>query len=173
MHIIIGLLTSIAGLVWALHALQRAGLDLNALNPFTWLRRRHWAKQHAAHLGLTVRHVMDIAALALMHTAKLKGELTRETKTELISLYQSTFKTDEREARDLFDASAFKLRDDQFHRHSQTFAEQHWKQLDQAQASQILALVQRVAHLEGAATAAQQTWIAQLGGKSTAAQSGW
>ncbi|WP_255990616.1 hypothetical protein [Chitinolyticbacter albus] len=174
MHIVIGLITAIAGLVWALHSLQRAGLDLNAFNPFTWLHRRQWARKQAAHLGLTVKEAKDIAALALLHTARLKGELTRETKAELLGIYQNTFKTDEREARDLFDASAFKLRDDQFHRHSQAFAQAQWKTLDQAQAQQILGQIERVAQLEGPATAPQQAWITQLTAKpATAPQSGW
>ena len=34
MHIIIGVITAIAGFMWALHSLQNAGVDLNAFNPF-------------------------------------------------------------------------------------------------------------------------------------------
>lgn len=44
MHILIGLITAIAGLVWALHSLQNAGVNLNGFNPFYWMRRRKWEK---------------------------------------------------------------------------------------------------------------------------------
>lgn len=42
MHIVIGVISALAGLCWALIALQRSGLDLNELNPFLWARRRKW-----------------------------------------------------------------------------------------------------------------------------------
>ena len=54
MHIIIGLITAIAGFIWALHSLQNAGFDLNALNPFTWARRRKWEMQ----LGTKPMHAL-------------------------------------------------------------------------------------------------------------------
>lgn len=40
MHIIIGVITAIAGLLWALNRLNESGFNLNSLNPFLWARRR-------------------------------------------------------------------------------------------------------------------------------------
>ena len=37
---LIGFITALAGLIWALHSLQNAGVNLNAFNPFYWARRR-------------------------------------------------------------------------------------------------------------------------------------
>ena len=45
-HIVIGVLSAVAGLIWAMVALQRSGLDLNALNPFLWHRRSQWKKKY-------------------------------------------------------------------------------------------------------------------------------
>jgi hypothetical protein len=47
MHYLIGLITAVAMLIFALSRLQRAGLDLNALNPFLWYRRAQWKKLYA------------------------------------------------------------------------------------------------------------------------------
>jgi len=42
-HIIIGVITAIATLVFALNRLQDSGVNLNSFNPFFWARRRAWA----------------------------------------------------------------------------------------------------------------------------------
>ena len=38
MHIVIGILTAVAGLFWAISALQNSGA-IDSLNPFLWRRR--------------------------------------------------------------------------------------------------------------------------------------
>ena len=91
MHILIGLITAVAGLIWALHSLQNAGVNLNAFNPFTWMRRRKWEKQ----LGIKPMHAltssMDAAALLVVAVAKEHGDITRESKLEILSLFEKEF----------------------------------------------------------------------------------
>ena len=40
MHYVIGFITALAALLFALRKLQEAGVDLNAFNPYVWWRRR-------------------------------------------------------------------------------------------------------------------------------------
>ena len=45
MHIVLGVLSAVAGLIWAIVALQRSGFDPASLNPFLWYRRSQWRKK--------------------------------------------------------------------------------------------------------------------------------
>ena len=111
MHIIIGLITAIAGFIWALHSLQNAGFDLNALNPFTWARRRKWEMQ----LGTKPMHALtdsiEAAALLVVSIAKADGEITRDTKMEMLDLFENEFGISRNKAIGLFSASTFMLKE--------------------------------------------------------------
>lgn len=111
MHIVIAFLTAIAGLIWALWRLQQSGVDLNSFNPFYWMRRRAWAQQ----VGTKPRHQltkpMDAAAAILLGAIKTEGEISREQKQSLISLFEHKFHLTANQARDLFSATAFMLQD--------------------------------------------------------------
>ena len=66
MHIVIGLLTTLAGLVWALHALQNAGFDLNSLSPFYYARRRKWQNTYGARPILNIDEPMTLGAVMVI-----------------------------------------------------------------------------------------------------------
>jgi len=91
MHILIGLITAIAGLIWALNSLQNAGVNLNAFNPFAWARRREWEKQYGTKPMHGLTDSMDVAALLVVSIVKEKGEVTRETKAEVLSMFERIF----------------------------------------------------------------------------------
>lgn len=111
MHIIIGLITAIAGFIWALHSLQNAGFDLNALNPFTWARRRKWEKQLGTKPMHALEDSMEAAALLVISIAKAEGEITRDTKMEILELFENEFGVNRSKAISLFSASSFMLKD--------------------------------------------------------------
>lgn len=111
MHIVIGLITAIAGFIWALHSLQNAGVDLNAFNPFTWARRRKWEKQLGTKPIHALQDSMEAAALLVVSIAKSEGEITRETKMEILELFESEFGINRSKAISLFSASTFMLKD--------------------------------------------------------------
>lgn len=91
MHIIIGIITAIAGLIWALNSLQNAGVNLNAFNPFAWARRRKWEKQLGTKPMHGLTESMDAAALLVVAIAKEHGDITRETKLEILSMFENEF----------------------------------------------------------------------------------
>lgn len=91
MHIVIGIITAIAGLIWALNSLQNAGVNLNAFNPFTWARRRKWEKQLGTKPMHGLTESMDAAALLVVAVAKEHGDITRETKLKILSMFENEF----------------------------------------------------------------------------------
>ena len=111
MHIVIGLITAIAGFIWALYSLQKAGFDLNALNPFAWARRRKWQKQLGVKPIHALHDSMEAAALLVISIAKAEGEITRETKMEILELFENEFGISRSKAISLFSASTFMLKD--------------------------------------------------------------
>lgn len=111
MHILIGLITAIAGFIWALHSLQNAGVDLNSFNPFTWARRRKWEKQFGTKPMHALKDSMDAAALLVVAIAKIEGDITRDTKMEILELFENDFGINRNKAISLFSSSSFMLKD--------------------------------------------------------------
>lgn len=111
MHILIGIITAIGGLLWALHSLQTSGVNLNDFNPFTWIRRRQWEKK----LGTKPMHAlvssMEAAALLVVAIAKEEGEVTRDTKLEILAMFENDFGISRSAALEMFSASSYMLAD--------------------------------------------------------------
>jgi len=111
MHIIIGIITAIGGLVWALYRLQNSGVDLNSFNPFYWVRRKNWEKQLSTKPLHRLVKPLDAAGVLLVGIAKIEGEISREQKADIINLFQNEFNLDESKSTELFSASSHMLQD--------------------------------------------------------------
>ncbi|ABD79279.1 hypothetical protein [Saccharophagus degradans] len=111
MHILIGLITAIAGLVWALHSLQNAGVNLNGFNPFYWMRRRKWEKSLGTKPIHRLTDPMEAAALLVTAVALKEGELSRDAKADLINLFATEFRITTDQATELYGASCYLLKD--------------------------------------------------------------
>ncbi|WP_163835414.1 TerB family tellurite resistance protein [Spartinivicinus ruber] len=111
MHIIIGFLTAVAGLVWALYRLQNSGVDLNSFNPFYWVRRRNWEKRIGTKALHSISNPMEAAAVLVVAMAELNGMVTQELKQKVIALFSSEFKVSEKEAIHLYASSSHLLKD--------------------------------------------------------------
>lgn len=160
MHYAIALITAIAGLIYALHRLQQAGLDLNALNPFLWYRRAQWAKTYAAKPLYCVDKPMDMAALLMLATAKCEGEVSAEQKSLLIKVFRSEFHLDAKAAEDLLVANAYLLRDEiEITTQLEKVLARSKDQFTADQARSTLELMQKVAGLEGNANESQSALI--------------
>lgn len=112
MHYVIGLITAIAGLIWALHSLQRAGVDLNSFNPFFWWRRRQIAKLYGANPLHVLDNPMEVASLLMLATVKCDGEVSREEKQFLLKTFEREFHVSEHEACSLLSQASYLLRDE-------------------------------------------------------------
>jgi len=116
MHIIIAVITAIAGLIWALNSLQRAGFDLNSLNPFYWARRKRWEEKQINPL-YAVETAREMAALLMFAVLRQSGDPTEEQKSFLLKLYQDALKFNEKESADMYQVSSHLLSTDPNYMH--------------------------------------------------------
>ncbi len=112
MHIIIGFITAVAGLIWALNRLQNSGLDLNSFNPFYWYKRNEWQKKVNENPLYNLSSSIEVATVLILGMAKLTGEMTRELKENIIRIYRDAFNLSEKEATYSYTNSSFLLRDE-------------------------------------------------------------
>ena len=149
MHILIGIITAIAGLIWALNSLQNAGVDLNSFNPFTWMRRKRWEKQLGTKPMHALTDSMDVAALLTVAIAKEHGDITRETKLAILSMFEKEFGIKRNRSIEMYSSSIYMIKDvmnmaDEV-RHilkpsKESFTEAH--------ASKLMAMLETIANLE-------------------------
>lgn len=102
MHILIGLITAIGGLIWALYRLQNAGVDLNSFNPFYWLRLRAWRKKMGSKPLHSLDNSMEAAAVLVVAMAELKGTVTQQAKQQVIDLFCAEFNLAKKSALELY-----------------------------------------------------------------------
>jgi hypothetical protein len=105
MHIVLSLLGAI---LTVLYILERLGIDVGGLNPFSWQRRRDWAKRYQADPIYSIEEPMHVAAILVVGAAKLGGDLTAEQKSEALRQFAEVFSLDARQASELY-ASASHL----------------------------------------------------------------
>ena len=160
MHYVIGLLTAVAGLFWALNSLQRAGVDLNSFNPFTWYRRHQWKQKYGVTPLYNLDEPLEVAAVLLLAMATYDGEITRETKNELMKIYTEEFKLGDKAAADLYLASSHLLKNEfDIVANLQNIINKSKSKFTKAQAESLLQLLERVAMLDGSVNKHQQAFI--------------
>lgn len=164
MHIIIGVITALAGFFWALHSLQNAGVDLNAFNPFTWMRRRKWAKKLGTKPMHALTDSMDAAALLVLAVAKAEGEITRETKMEILELFEREFGIKRNRSIELFSSSVYFL-DGTMNMAAEVkhVLAPSKREFQPAQVKKLLDMLTAVASLEGGSSARQAAIIDAVG----------
>jgi len=112
MHIVLAVLSTLAGLIWALAALQRSGFNPSSINPFLWLRRARWRKRYGIPPLYRLEAPMDVAAVLILGTVKCEGEISAEQKRVIRTVFEQEFKLDGNAAADLLLASAYLIRDE-------------------------------------------------------------
>lgn len=112
MHIVIAAISALAGLLWAINALQRSGFHATDLNPFLAYRRWRWRTTYGVRPIYKLERPMDVAAVLLLGVAKADGEITSDQKKDLLALFQNEFQLTRDEASDLLLASSHLIRDE-------------------------------------------------------------
>jgi hypothetical protein len=116
MHIVIAIITAIAGLLWALNSLQRSGFDLNSLNPFYWARRKRWEEKQVNPL-YGVETPRELTALLMFAVMRQAGDPTEEEKANLLFLYQEELKFNEKQSAEIYSISSHLLNTDPNYMH--------------------------------------------------------
>lgn len=156
MHVVIGVLTAVAGLIWALVALQRAGVSIGSLDPFAWYRRMQWRKKYADKPLYCLTDPADVAAVLLLATAKCEGEVSAEQKQALLKTFESEFSLSDNEAADLLVACAHLLRNEVYVLDSlERVLERSKDRFTATQVASLATLMRRIAELDGPANEEQ------------------
>lgn len=160
MHYVIGLITAIAGLLWALNSIQRSGFNLSSLNPFAAYRRWQWSQKNAVKPLYRLNDPVEVAAVLLLGVAKCRGELSRDQKSYLLGVFREELSLSAAEADDLLVASSFLLRDEVYiiDKLERILAPSK-AALTPAQRASILKLMQHVAEVEGVSNDEQRRLI--------------
>ena len=161
MHIVLGVLSAVAGVIWALVALQRSGFNASSLNPFLWYRRAQWRKKYGTHPLYNLDDPMDVAAVLILGTAKFEGEISSEQKGVVLELFEQQFKLDRDAASDLLLASAHLIRDEVYLLDRlDRILEKSGVRFSRAQAGSLLAMMTRIGTLESPLNEEQRKLIA-------------
>lgn len=163
MHIIIGVLTAIAGLVWALHSLQNSGVDLNSFNPFTWVRRRKWEKLYGAKPLYNLDKPMEAAAAIVVGVLNQEGIISKEQKQKVVELFMSNFRLDEQDAVALFASSSHLVKDEiNLHQSIKNILTPSISKFTPEMKDSFVDLLSSVAKLEGDISESQRKIIASV-----------
>lgn len=157
---IIAVITALAGLVWALNSLQRSGFQFSSLNPFLAYRRWQWTKTYGGKPIYKLDRPMDVAAVLLLGIAKADGDITSDQKKELLAMFQGEFNLSRDEASDLLLASSYLIRDEIYlvDRLDKILARSA-PRFDPEAVTSLLAMMRRVAVLDGSVNSEQQKLI--------------
>jgi len=157
---IIAVITALAGLFWALNALQRSGFHFSSLNPFLAWRRWQWMRAHGARPIYKLDKPIDVAAVLLLGVAKADGEITSDQKKELLAMFQGEFGISRDEASDLLLASSHLIRDEIYLVDNlDKVLDRSSPRFDADTVAALLAMMRRVAALDGSINAEQQKLI--------------
>lgn len=163
MHILIALITAFAGLIWALVRLQNSGVNINALNPFAWMRRRAWEKKAGVKPLHAIEDTMEAAAVLLVGLLKEKGDISIESKQSLLELFQAEFGIDEAQASEMFSVSTFKLKDIlSLPQEVKYILKPNQSDFQTSQINSLLAMMDKVANFEGLPTDVQTRTIKEV-----------
>jgi hypothetical protein len=109
MHILLDILGTVVTILVLLKRLADAGIDLGGLNPFLWNRRRKWRGEYTENPIYRLESPMDATALLMAAVAKASGDITRDHKQMILSLFGSEFHLSKRDAASLLVASTHML----------------------------------------------------------------
>jgi uncharacterized tellurite resistance protein B-like protein len=154
---IIAVLTAIAGLIWALSALQRSGFDLNSLNPFLAWRRWQWRQTYGNKPLYMLDRPIDAAAVLVLGMAKAEGEISSEQKKALQELFQSEFDISRDAASQLLLASSHLIRDElSLVERLDKILEPSAARFEREAADSLLSMMRRIATVDGPMNGEQQ-----------------
>jgi uncharacterized tellurite resistance protein B-like protein len=104
---ILAILGAIITVLILLNRLADAGIDLGGLNPFLWNRRRKWRKKYDGDPIFKITDPMEATALLMLAIVKADGDITKEDKQKILSLFESDFNLSKKEAISLLISSTY------------------------------------------------------------------
>jgi hypothetical protein len=112
MHIVLGALGAIVTILILVNRLSDNGIDIGWLNPFTWKRRREWAKKYHSNPIYSIQSPMDVTGLLMVALAKSEGDMSSDQKNEIKSKFKEVFHLNDEQASALITSSVFMLKEE-------------------------------------------------------------
>lgn len=160
MHILIGLLTAIATLLFAL---ERLGVDIGWINPWAWRRRRRWMKQLDVNPAFNLESPMEAVALLVLATARVDGDLSSEEKASIRALFEMEFKQSAENASSLLRSVTYLLADGEaVFRQPEKVLEKSFAKFTSDQKASSVEMLERVAAVGGEPSAAQRAFVKKI-----------
>ena len=157
MHIVIGFLTAVASL---LYALERLGVDIGWINPWAWKRKRKWLKAYNANPAFSISSPLEAVALLLTAVAKLDGDMSSDEKSELLNVFMSKLHQTNDEASSLLGSSVFLLsKNDEVFSHPEKVLTSCLPEFNESQKSSTIEMLTRIANIAGSPTGPQKAFI--------------
>lgn len=160
MHIVVGILSAILTL---LYILDRVGIDVGGLNPWSWRRRRAWARRYHGDPIYSVDDPIQAAAIFITGTARLSGGVSAEEKRVILGLFEEKFSLSARDASELFGSAMHLLGAPQVIETQLDGLAGRTRDLFSAEQSEsILEMMADIAALDGGSTAKQTEYLARM-----------
>jgi uncharacterized tellurite resistance protein B-like protein len=163
MHIVLGILGTIVTILVLLKRMDDNGIDIGWLNPFSWQRRRAWQQKAADPTIYSIEDPMEAAALLAFAVAKLGGEVSREEKQQLISLYRSEFSLSLKAATELLLSSSYLYgRGDELNNNLEKVLNPSLESFSTSQAQSTLELLVKVVQIEETSSVIKEEFLRRV-----------
>lgn len=163
MHIVLGILALAIGVVVLLNRLAEAGIDIGGLNPFLWNRRRKWRKLYEGNPIHKIEDSMDATAILMVAAAKADGDLTSESKSLLLNLFETEFHLSKKDAAGLLISSSHLLGDgNEVRKNVKKFLRPSKNNFSADQAKSAIELISKTAGSPGERHPNAENFIAQV-----------
>jgi len=160
MHIILAFLGVVVTILVLLNRLQDGGIDLGWLNPFSWRRRRSYRKHHDLNPAFKLESPLDVAALYMVCVAKIDGDISREQKEKILSLFEKEFHLSSKQARELLASSVHLIgQTSEVYQTPNKVIERCIDKISLEQSESICSLVDKVANIDGQSSAEQEKLV--------------
>lgn len=149
MHVILGALGLIVTILILLKRLSDAGIDIGWLDPFKWSRRRKWRQAYHTDPLFDIDDPMKATAGLMYTMAKCSGDISREEKSYILSIFKNVFKLSDGEATDLLSNCSFFIKDEnQIKNNLEKFIKPSIDNFAEEQKQSAFSLIEKVAFCE-------------------------
>ena len=163
MHIILALLGTIVTILILLNRLNESGIDLGWLNPFSWARRRKFRNEHDLNPVFKLDSPMEAAAILMLASAKIDGDITREQKALLLTLFAHKFHQSEQDAKSLLNASTHLLgRGEEVFNSPEKVLQRSLDNFTTEQAQSVLDMLDEIINNDGTPSKQQVDFVAKV-----------
>jgi uncharacterized tellurite resistance protein B-like protein len=163
MHVILGALGLIVTILVLINRLADAGIDIGWLDPFKWHRRRKWRQNYHANPVFDIDDPMKATAGLMYTMVKCSGDISREEKACLLSIFKDDFKLSDREAADLLSTCSFYLKDEDLVKNNlRKYMKPSIDKFAELQKESAISLIEKVAFCEGRPNDKQMEFLNQI-----------